>query len=477
VCLQDVPRLETLTMDGELDHVVLANLLSLGKSPLFLEDAFGDADEFCVRAREVELRNLPSLGTLILDGPHLRSLHLDGTPRLKSFSLARLPIPEVLIDCDEVQYPVDGETMQQIGRLSGLEVLRLTGAQVAESHWAALGGLTELRTLELSGTTITDTGWSRLPRLSHLQSLFIAGTRITTLQLAGLNELESVACRNTPLNCVNLKDLPSLRAIGGLDQAPVRDVQLARLPEFVVLSLGDTHPQRIELQGLTGLAAADLRYTRADNRCIEQLGESKQLRYLNLSGTDVTDNGLRLVARFEGLTSLDLEDNCLTDAGLAHLARLKNLQRLNLTGTLVTDEGLRHLSGMQRLELLYLGRTAVRGPGLKHLAGLPLLYKLSLGETGVTSDGLADLAKLRRQVWIRLSHTAIDDRALSHVVRLPLLTTLHLNGCAITPQGLPWLARLPALAELNVADTDLPPAEVRAAFPPRRRIHVISGEE
>jgi hypothetical protein len=64
---------------------------------------------------------------------------------------------------------------------------------------------------------------------------------------------------------------------------------------------------------------------------------------------------------------LDLSRTQLTDAGLKQLARFKYLQALDLVFTQVTDAGLKHLAGLKKLQYLYLDRTKVTDAGVKEL--------------------------------------------------------------------------------------------------------------
>ena len=64
-----------------------------------------------------------------------------------------------------------------------------------------------------------------------------------------------------------------------------------------------------------------------------------------------------------------------------------------LSGTDVTDAGLKDLAGLKQLQWLNLTKTQVTDAGLKHLAGLKQLRLLLLTNTKVTDKGIADLKK------------------------------------------------------------------------------------
>ena len=73
-----------------------------------------------------------------------------------------------------------------------------------------------------------------------------------------------------------------------------------------------------------------------------------------------------------------------------HLRGLKNLQSLYLSGTEITDDGLKHLSDLTDLQVLSLSNTRITDDGLNHLRGLKNLHYLSLSlrTTRVTHDGV-----------------------------------------------------------------------------------------
>jgi hypothetical protein len=62
-----------------------------------------------------------------------------------------------------------------------------------------------------------------------------------------------------------------------------------------------------------------------------------------VSSRQVTDVGLRELARHKTLTTLSFWDSPLSDVGLGELARLKNLTSLELVNAAVTDAGLYEL--------------------------------------------------------------------------------------------------------------------------------------
>jgi len=88
---------------------------------------------------------------------------------------------------------------------------------------------------------------------------------------------------------------------------------------------------------------------------------------LNLGDTQITDAGLRDVAKLQNLEELVLENTQITDEGLKEVAKLQNLKELHLADTKVTDKGLKEVAKLQRLMYFYLHSTKVTKRGMTEL--------------------------------------------------------------------------------------------------------------
>ncbi|MEM6560642.1 MAG: P-loop NTPase fold protein, partial [Planctomycetota bacterium] len=69
------------------------------------------------------------------------------------------------------------------------------------------------------------------------------------------------------------------------------------------------------------------------NTAIEDAGGRDNARSLDFEGTEISNDGLRLLERLPQLDKLDLGGTQVTDAGVEHLKPLTQLQRLSLDGT------------------------------------------------------------------------------------------------------------------------------------------------
>ena len=75
------------------------------------------------------------------------------------------------------------------------------------------------------------------------------------------------------------------------------------------------------------------------------------------------------------ITSLFLDESQITDEGLKEVAKLQNLNLLSLERTQITDEGLKEVAKLQNLKKLYLPATQATKAGVTELKkALPNCY-------------------------------------------------------------------------------------------------------
>jgi hypothetical protein len=185
------------------------------------------------------------------------------------------------------------------------------------------------------------------------------------------------------LQPVNLSTLPapavpfalfldSIMAMDSLTDAGMRDI--ARFKTLQYLSISGTRVTDVGMKELLKL--------------------NDNLQHLNLAGLHISDAGLQSLVKLQGLRYLMLGGQTkVTDTGMKDLARLKNLQTLGLIGTGISDGGLKELARLENLEVLWLGSALVTDAGLKELSGMKSLKYLALPTTKVTDAGVAQLQK------------------------------------------------------------------------------------
>ncbi|HUJ74309.1 MAG TPA: hypothetical protein VL359_05590, partial [bacterium] len=139
------------------------------------------------------------------------------------------------------------------------------------------------------------------------------------------------------------------------------------------------------------LRALDVTLTQVDDEGFRNVQGMRELRRLWAGDTLITDRSLDALAGLQALEDLDLHGTQITDAGLPVLAKLTGLRKLNLMGTEITDAGLDQLARLSRLEELNLYRTRVTNAGLDRLKRLAALRQVDLRYTRATQAGVNDL--------------------------------------------------------------------------------------
>jgi hypothetical protein len=124
----------------------------------------------------------------------------------------------------------------------------------------------------------------------------------------------------------------------------------------------------------------------------------------------IKDGGGGLIRECGKLTMVFLPDTN-TDAYLGDLCELRNLDGLDVSGTKITDNGLRLVSQLPGLKELRLSRTKITDKGLRHLESMKGLKELRLFECpDITPEGVARLKKALPGCNF-LAHNTVEDLA------------------------------------------------------------------
>jgi hypothetical protein len=210
-------------------------------------------------------------------------------------------------------------------------------------------------------------------------------------------------------------------------------------------------------------------------------------------GAKLSDEDFRQIGRLVHLQSLDL-NNGLTDERLAQLADLAELEYLQTNVAQVSDDGLKplaRLKNLRNLKFFHPGK-AFSGVGLAHLAGLPHLERLTVaGSLAFNDDGMAAVARLTRLQEFRLWHAGPTqegvkklkelknlkslylgqrltykppacptDDTVAILAEIKSLESLQLDETRLTFAALQRLKQLPALKKLTLGGVDIPKADV-----------------
>ncbi len=145
------------------------------------------------------------------------------------------------------------------------------------------------------------------------------------------------------------------------------------------------------------------------------VGASKKLKWLVLSGADVTDTALAELGRLSALEAISLDATAVSDEGLRHLVRYP-LQWVNFAHTSVGNLGVGHFKGHATLEGLELSATSVGDAGVEMLVSCPRIWKLYLSNSALTDAGVRHLVKMKKLTYLDLSLTRVGDAGASMLV-------------------------------------------------------------
>ena len=203
---------------------------------------------------------------------------------------------------------------------------------------------------------------------------------------------------------------------------------------------------------------------------VRHLARLPALKHLDISGTAITDRGLRVLQDLPALEVLSLAGTQVTDEGVAQLAHCHQLQEVNLSWTRTGDGALRALAGKRKLHHFWSGN-GVTDAGIPLLHELPVFKSWQGGEPSMalldidagptylmlrgpfTDNGLADIVGLNGLFALNVSG---DGLAITGAGLAPLVDLPHLGWLAFDAknESMPYIAALPHLRFVMCQDTD-----------------------
>ncbi|MBX9670942.1 MAG: protein kinase [Candidatus Obscuribacterales bacterium] len=200
----------------------------------------------------------------------------------------------------------------------------------------------------------------------------------------------------------------------------VEDEDLKRLRGSGITYLSFQGNKLITDQGMLEIAGLPLeglvlREARVGDGGIEKINSFANLRWLDLQGTNITNEGLLQLRPSKNLTSLELRYLRVNDYCLEYIAKsFPHLLHLGLSDTKVTASGLSALRSLKYLRSVYVGALNLTDDDIDKIVDLNV-DTIDLSSNPITDRGLAKLKRAKSLRWVglefcqQLSPSAIKD--------------------------------------------------------------------
>ena len=179
---------------------------------------------------------------------------------------------------------------------------------------------------------------------------------------------------------------------------------------------------------------------------------------------EITDGGLKALARFPNLRSLSMFGKEITDAGAGEIGKLNGLERLDLSCTKVTASGLKELAKLRSLTGLSLSQMDVTEGMLQEVAGFAGLsrFDLSFNRCEVTAAGMRHLADQGKLEKLDFFQVKVSDAGARELGRSRSLRRIDFLNTQVTEAGAEELRKLlPGCAtSARTVDLSLPPPPI-----------------
>ncbi len=153
----------------------------------------------------------------------------------------------------------------------------------------------------------------------------------------------------------------------GARQAFIATLDFRELPESQVQALrraGFAVRPIIAETGLLDITVAPDQ-VEADLSALQAMGES--VIWLSLSGMNLTEDDINIIASLPNLIRLRLDQTNITDAGLATLTSLEHLEYLNIYATSISDEAVEAMTKLPALQTVMVWQTQITDAGVDRL--------------------------------------------------------------------------------------------------------------
>lgn len=184
----------------------------------------------------------------------------------------------------------------------------------------------------------------------------------------------------------------------------------------------------------------------ADDFSVALFNELQSLRWLSLSGNSITGRGLAKLNK-SNLDFLDLSYTPIAD--ISPLSIFKELKVLDLSGTNISTKTLQSVITFSNLRELYLEATTIGNNAFNNISSLTELRKLDISHTRITDNIIDSIKVLSKLEWLDISQTMTSS--VSGIENLSKLTALNISSTWIGNKGMDSIIQLASLQSLDIS--------------------------
>ena len=340
-----------------------------------------------------------------------------------------LRIAELYLD----NYGLTGEIPQELDRLSGLELVSISGNRFTGCIPDSLQGI---GFLDLYGEG-----------LLFCNDTATSGTTIDPERCIHINPMEGVDINHGLLSdCEALLAARDKLAGGvylnwGVDIRPGFEGELS----WTGVSVGGT-PLRV-----TGLS---LHGSYLQGEIPSEIGKLTNLEYIDLYDNQLTGEIPAELGNLSNLKRLNLGSNYLTGEIPSEIGNLSNLERLDLSSNHLTGEIPSEIWNLTNLEHLSIGYNQLVGEIPVEIGKLTDLEELRLDGNILTSEIPAELGKLTNLKNLHLGFNFLTGKIPLELINLTNLQYLDLSGNRLTGKVPEDLSKLTNLNFYSIDDNE-----------------------
>ncbi|KAG2764426.1 hypothetical protein PC129_g12058 [Phytophthora cactorum] len=389
-------------------------------------------------------------------------------------------LPELLAASFQGCSGLSKESIETLKFSTKLTTLNFSGCvNVDDKCMKTLSKLEHLKSLQLVGCRkLTDKGVKRLFKLRELEKLRLGRCRKLTdeafdgfaVSFPKLRELDVANCRLSERAMQEIGHIKSLEVLvirgcqDTSDDGMTSLAELTNLKYFDARHCSKIHSIPTEWTQLEVLLLGYTAFAESDTAVLQYL---TMLQELELRKCRIMKRGFQFISRLKHLERLEVAETALSDSGLLEICNgARNLKALNISNTEISDNGTSGLAKLTELRILRLDTSGITNRALANLSFLPQLERLDLFGANITDNGLMHLIPLHKLQELTICGGNIGDRGVGLISKLTSLTSLNLSqNRNIRTKSLFYLRSLTGLRCLNLSNTGISALSLRHLSP------------